>query len=106
MNDAAVEAAERQEALRAELAVVSEHVPRQAGTFKSIREYSHLAEERHWTQRWDPVRRELSDEPVAMKGMVWSAAIEQSLKEQNGVSIPAMPEPLYLDRSIVVKTAG
>jgi hypothetical protein len=41
-----------------------------------------------------------------MKGMVWSAAIEQSLKEQNGVSIPAMPEPLYLDRSIVVKTGS
>jgi hypothetical protein len=106
MSHAIMEAAERREALRAELVTVTERVPQVAREFKSIREYSHLVEERSWTQRWDPVRRELSDEPVAMRGMVWSAAIEQSLKEQNGVSIPAMPEPLYLDRSIVVKTGS
>jgi alpha-galactosidase len=41
-----------------------------------------------------------------MVGTVWSAAIEQSMKELNGVYIPEMAEPVYLDRPIIVESGS
>ena len=94
------------EDLRERVLGVERQVPRAVGPLKSLRDYAGLAEEQTWRQRWDPVTRALSSEPLAMTGTVWSAAIEQSLKEQNGVLIPEMPEPVYLDRSIIVETGS
>jgi len=100
------EISKAKEDLRKRLLAVEQEVPNAVGPLKALRDYASLAEKRTWHQGWNPVTRTLSKEPLAMTGMVWSAAIEQSMKEQNGVLIPEMAEPVYLDRSIIVESGS
>jgi len=94
--------ARRREALRQQLLATAPEPPPARWPMKPLTEYTDLTEVRTWRQRWNPQTRELGPEPFEISGTVWSDAIEQSLDEQNALSIPEMPEPVYLDRSIIV----
>jgi len=94
------------EVLRSKLLSVTENVPQQARVMKPLTDYADLAESRTWQQRWNPQERKLMEESAECSGTVWSAAIEKSMQEQNGVVIPEMKEPVWLDRSIVVETGS
>jgi len=96
------EIARRREALRQRLLAAVPEPPPARRPMKPLTEYADLTEARTWRQRWNPRKRKLEAEPLEMAGTVWSDAIDRSLDEQNALSIPEMPEPVYLDRSIIV----
>ncbi|MHC4252317.1 MAG: hypothetical protein ACYS9X_24630 [Planctomycetota bacterium] len=88
--------------LRQELVDMAQRLSFQSRPTKSLTKYADLTAVRTWRQRWNPETRTLEREPIEVSGTVWSGAIERSLDEQNALFIPEMPEPIYLERSIVV----
>ncbi len=93
--------ADREQVIRS-IREVERRLPLRRAAGKLLTDYAHLAEAKTWRQRWNPQTRKLDPEPIEVSGTVWSDAIEQSLAEQNAVFIPEMPEPVWLDRSIIV----
>ncbi len=99
----------KKEALRKSILEVEKVAPRSKPKLRSLTEYSNLTYKRSWMQHWDNETRKRirpPKDPVAVSGTVWSDAIAQSMREQNGVFIPEMSEILYLDRSIVVESGS
>ncbi|MCC6580549.1 MAG: hypothetical protein IT440_08915 [Phycisphaeraceae bacterium] len=70
-----------------------------------LTDYAHLAQRRTWRQAWDAASRSLG-QPHDVTGMVWSDAIERCLNEHGSVMIPRMAEPIYIDRSIVLRSGN
>lgn len=100
----AEEFAARGNALREKLLGVAEKLEKKPRQLKPLSDYAALAQEKTWPQRWDHAKRGLAETAFSVSGKVWSDAIDASLAEQNGVFIPKMTEPLYLERSIVVES--
>lgn len=70
---------------------------------RPVTDYKHLVREATWRQAWDAEKRKLG-EPHKVNGIIWSDAIERCLEENNSVYIPEMAGPVYIDRSIVLKS--
>lgn len=94
------------EALRKRLLEVEQVVPKEKRPLRPLTDYANLTYKRQWNQLWDNTARAKVKEPIAVSGTVWSDAIDQSMREQNGIYIPEMKEILYLDRSIVVRSGS
>ncbi|MGB0327365.1 MAG: alpha/beta hydrolase fold domain-containing protein [Akkermansiaceae bacterium] len=97
------------EALRRKIKAVGNKVPKASKVLKPLTEYAGLTYRKTWSQLWDNekrVRLRKAEEAIEVTGTVWSDAIEQSMKEQNGILIPEMPDILYLDRSIIVESGS
>ena len=56
---------------------------------------------RTWQQKWDADRAAVG-EPHSVTGRVWSDAFEAALAENKALYVPAMDEPIYIDRPIVL----
>ena len=108
-TSAADEIDTKKEALRKRLIQVEKVVPSDKRKLRPLTEYANLTYKRSWMQHWDNETRKrirTTEDPVSVSGTVWSDAIDQSMREQNGVYIPEMSEILYLDRSIVVESGS
>ncbi|MEI6972386.1 MAG: right-handed parallel beta-helix repeat-containing protein [bacterium] len=66
-----------------------------------ITDYSGLMREETWRQAWDPDAR-AKGEVRSVTGNIWSDAIERCLQENGSVFIPMMPQPVFIDRPIVL----
>ena len=72
----------------------------QAGAPK-LDTFRHLVRTGNWTEVWPDVAGE--PQPRAVTGEVWTAAFQAALDRHNTVTIPARPQPYYLDAPLVLK---
>lgn len=56
----------------------------------------------NWTEVWPG--KDGKQQPLAVTGEVWTAAIQAALDRHNTVTIPARAQPYYLDAPIVLKS--
>ncbi len=73
----------------------------QAGGSK-LDDFRHLVEAGKWTELWPGP--DGKPQPREVAGEVWTAAIQAALAKHNTVTIPARPQPYYLDAPIVLKS--
>ncbi|NSW56558.1 MAG: hypothetical protein HPY44_11120 [Armatimonadetes bacterium] len=64
-------------------------------------DYAHLVIRGEWNERWPDGAGGMKT--VAVRGELWSAAIQAALDAHAKVLIPARPEPYYLDAPLVLK---
>lgn len=64
--------------------------------------FRHLVQVAKWTEVWPDQNGVLQRREVT--GEVWSAAIQAAIDRHNTVTIPARPQPYYLDSPIVLKS--
>ena len=72
----------------------------QAGAPK-LDTFRHLVRTGSWTEVWPDAAGK--PQPRAVTGEVWTAALQAALDQHNTATIPARPQPYYLDAPLVLK---
>ncbi len=73
----------------------------QAGAAK-LDAFRHLVRTGNWTEVWPD--QEGKPQARQVTGEVWTAAIQAALDQHHTVTIPARPQPYYLDAPLVLKS--